>query len=83
MLQIYIAQHCWGCDEALAIGHEAAQRFPRLRVEIVDLDEEGARRPEEVIAVPTFLLEDRVISLGNPKREWLFERIAQSLERGA
>ena len=40
--------------------------FPRLKVEIINLTDPQATVPEEVFATPTYMLGDRVVSLGNP-----------------
>lgn len=77
LLQVFIADHCPGCDEALSLAEEAEARFPGLEVQVVNLDEEG-ERPEAVFAVPTFLLNEEVLCLGNPERHWLFQRLTEA-----
>ena len=54
-----------GCDEARAVARAVQEQLPALRVSVIGLDE---RRPppERVVATPTYLLDGRVIALGNP-----------------
>lgn len=66
-LEIYIAESCFGCDRAREIA--AAVRgwgLPHVMVHLRDLNDDGLARPDAVFAVPTYLLDGRVISLGNP-----------------
>jgi hypothetical protein len=54
-----------------------AQEFPSLHVEVIDIDRAEAEKPEQVFAVPTFLLASRIISLGNPSLAELRRQIWQ------
>jgi hypothetical protein len=76
-LQVYINDNCWSCDESRRIVAEIAPQFPEVVVEFLDLSSE--EYPENVFAVPTFVLNGRVISLGNPYRDDLRQRIQDSL----
>jgi hypothetical protein len=67
-LKIYISQHCWNCEEALLIA-EQAQKLPGIEVQVIDLDQNGAVSPPHIFAVPTYVLNGKVVSLGNPVRE--------------
>ncbi len=49
--------------------------FPLLRVDLIDLDA-GHPLPDGVVATPTYLLDGKVISLGNPRSEDLIKTIA-------
>lgn len=66
-LEIYIANHCTGCQEALRIA-EQARAVPDLEVAVIDVDRATDPIPSKVVAVPTYLLDGRVVSLGNPDR---------------
>jgi hypothetical protein len=44
---------------------DAAQAFPAVRVRVLELDKEDDP-PAEVFATPTYLLNGRVVFLGNP-----------------
>jgi hypothetical protein len=73
-LTIYIAEHCSGCDRAQVLAAQMGQFFPELTVELIDLATELDNR-EEIFAVPTYMLNGRVVSLGNPKPDWLRDLI--------
>ncbi len=79
VVQIVVAAGCVGCAEARRLADEAQRRFPRVMVDLVDLDREPARQPAAVFAVPTYLLNGRVISLGTPSEADFYRRIAEAL----
>lgn len=72
-LQVYIREDCWTCAESRRIVAELAPQFPQLSVELVDM--ETPDRPPNVFAVPTYVLNGRIISLGNPYRDDLRQEI--------
>ena len=74
-LDIFVSEHCSTCQEAHRLAKAVAARFPDLSVRLIDLDSEPEARPDHVIAVPTYLLDGAVISLGNPRQSDLFQRI--------
>lgn len=78
-LRVYFAEHCWGCDEARAIATQMGQLYADLMVELIDLNERQAEKPQEVFAIPTYVLNGRVVSLGNPRPERLRELIEAEL----
>jgi hypothetical protein len=78
-LDVYVSSHCANCVEACLLAEEAAVMYPALAVRVIDLDANTAPRPEYIVAAPTYVLNGRVISLGNPYRDELF---AQLLEVG-
>jgi hypothetical protein len=80
VLRVFVAKHCLGCEEARRIAREAQARFSDLRVEVVDLDGADATVPPEVFATPTYLLDGKVVSLGNPTFERLSDRLTEYLE---
>lgn len=75
-LQIFITDDCWTCEESRQIAAETEARFRNVEVSLVDLHSD--ERPPSVFAAPTYLLNGRVISLGNPRREALWEQLAQA-----
>jgi len=77
-LCVYIEPDCWNCNEARVLAQEIAAAFPQLNVQIVEMVT-GAAKPDYIFATPTFILNDRVISLGNPTREALRDRIMHAL----
>ena len=72
-LQVYISQDCWTCEETVRIVEDVAPHFPDVEVEVLDTDE--TPMPEGVFAVPTYVLNGRVISLGNPTRTELNKKL--------
>jgi hypothetical protein len=80
-LRIYVVRHCLGCDEAERIAREVEARFAGLRVEVVDLDAPGVTAPAEVFATPTYVLDDKVVALGNPDLEELSRRLTRYFRR--
>lgn len=73
-LQVFIAHDCWSCAESAQIVRDVSQAVPNLIVELLDV-EQIAEKPETVFAVPTYLLNGRIISLGNPTREELRQKL--------
>lgn len=79
-LDIYVAEHCFGCQEAHRLASAVAVRFAALAVRVVDLEREPGERPEALVAVPSYLLDGQVIALGNPRQTDLFATLKQRLE---
>lgn len=72
-LQIYVSKHCENCDHARQVARELRDSYPPLRVEVIELEaayeQKEAEIPDAVFATPTYLLDGRVWSLGNPSPE--------------
>jgi alkyl hydroperoxide reductase subunit AhpF len=80
-LEVYVSSECLNCGEAVLLAEQAAMRYPRLVVRVIDLDElDGVPPPDPVVAVPTYLFNGQVISLGNPYPEELFARLSEAVE---
>ncbi|MCA1573740.1 MAG: hypothetical protein LC770_04225 [Acidobacteria bacterium] len=78
-LRIYIAQHCLTCEEALRLSEEVRKRFAAINLELIDLDKEGSENFDDVFSVPTYVLDGRTFSLGNPAPEQLFSLLSAAL----
>ena len=65
-LEIVIAKHCRQCRESVRVADALKLEFPALDVQVIDLDAPDSVKPDVVFAVPSFLLNGRVVSLGNP-----------------
>jgi Thioredoxin domain len=65
-LAVVVGGTCPQCQQAVELAQRVAIEFPALTVQIINLDEAGAVKPDAVFAVPTYLLNDGIISLGNP-----------------
>ena len=66
VLKIFISDNCSGCTEAQRIAAWVTQDFPQLRTELVNIGDPQASVPETVFATPTYMLNNRIVSLGNP-----------------
>lgn len=79
ILEIYVAPDCFGCETARSLaGIVCALGWPDLEVRLLDLSKPDVIRPPAVFAVPTYVLDGRVISLGNPDQDWLLALVAPS-----
>lgn len=68
-LDVYVQDHCWSCEEAEQIVTDMREQFPDVEIALLDIHPD--EWPQEVFAVPTYILDGKVISLGNPSRERL------------
>lgn len=66
LLEIYIARHCFRSPETLRLATEIKRRLPRLRVQIKVLDD-ITPAGTSIFATPSYLLDGRLIFLGNPQ----------------
>lgn len=74
VLQVFVEPTCETCRRAIVLAEGVDQAYPQLAVRIVDIREPEAER-DDVFAVPTFVLNDRVLSLGTPLESKLREEI--------
>jgi hypothetical protein len=79
-LDIYITNVCTNCGEALLIA-ERAQSIAGLHVSVVNLNQAGQSIPPHIVAVPTYVLDGKVVSLGNPEREMFLSMLRNNLEQ--
>ena len=81
LLQIFVIPFCFGCDVAMTMAESIQnQQIANVYVQLIDLSEPGAMKPETVFAVPTYLLDGKIVSLGNPEEPWLVDRIMRANE---
>jgi predicted thioredoxin/glutaredoxin len=79
-LDIYITTVCTNCGEALLIA-ERAQNIAGLKVAVINLDQPGQSIPPHIVAVPTYVLDGKVVSLGNPEREQFLSMLRTELQQ--
>lgn len=79
-LRIYIARHCPTCGESLLLAREVKDRLPDIKLEVINLDDEGGLNLDDVFSVPTYVLDGTTIWLGNPEPDELFSRLAEALD---
>lgn len=72
-LEIYVTDNCWSCEESRRLAAEVKAQVTNVEVELVDLD--SGRRPSYVFAAPTYVLDGKVIFLGNPHWEELHQKL--------
>lgn len=65
-LKIYVAEGCSGCLEARHTAFQIKQDYPELSVKVIDIGSAGESIPDDVFATPTYMLNNRIVSLGNP-----------------
>ncbi len=68
-MEIYISDHCATCDYAYKVAAIIRRDFPHVDVYIISINAEDVTVPESVFATPTYLLDGRRWSLGNPSLE--------------
>ncbi|MGD9714429.1 MAG: thioredoxin family protein [Thermomicrobiales bacterium] len=64
-LSVYIEEGCSGCDFARQLASQLDAEFANLKVIMVDIATIDSL-PDEVVAVPAYVLNNRLASLGNP-----------------
>ena len=69
ILRVFVIEHCATCDEARALAIQIDQDYPDVTVEVVDIGDAEVAVPETVFATPTYMLNNRIVSLGNPYPE--------------
>ncbi|MFN8491848.1 MAG: hypothetical protein U0350_29880 [Caldilineaceae bacterium] len=77
LLTIYVAEHCPNCRFAYEVAELVRATFPQVQVRLVDLPSATEPIPEVVFATPTYLLNGRVWSLGNPS----FQQVTTTLHQ--
>ncbi len=77
-LRIYVARHCLSCVEARRLADEVRKRFTQVTIELIELESEDSQNLDHVFSVPTYVLNGRTFSLGNPAPAELFARLAEA-----
>ncbi len=81
-LLVYAMRTCPGWSNATDLVTLVREHgIGGLEVRLVDLSAHDAPVPDFVVASPTWSLDGRRLSLGNPDPEWLLARVA-ALEDG-
>ena len=66
VLEILVTPHCFGCARARTLAATIAAHEPALDVRVVDLSEPGVQVPPGLVAVPSYVLNGRILFIGNP-----------------
>ena len=80
-LQIYVDADCPVCNEARRLASLVRQELPQLRVALIDVAQDGVNIPEQVFAVPTYLLNGTRLWLGNPDELELLQRLKSAIRK--
>lgn len=72
-LTIYVSAHCPVCEYAFEVAEIIRRKFSQVQVRLVDIQGSQEKIPEAVFATPTYLLNGRLWSLGNPSLEKIYE----------
>lgn len=81
-LAIYIAEHCEVCQYALEVADWIRKSYPHVDLQVVDINQTTEPVPESVFATPTYLLDGRVWSLGNPSNAKVHEAFGAPAQAG-
>jgi len=77
-LQVYIADDCPGCAQARRLVNAVTQNYPKLKIDLLNLSNPDTICPDNIFATPTFVLDNRIISLGNPSIVELRQQLLQA-----
>lgn len=83
-LDIYVDASCFGCGRARELASRICEwNITNLTVLLHDLGDPETIRPNTVFAVPTYLLDGRVFSLGNPDEARLYALLRTTVDDSA
>ncbi|MEA3337425.1 MAG: hypothetical protein U9R25_16115 [Chloroflexota bacterium] len=77
-LDVYVSTGCANCAYARELAVQVARAFPAVEVNVLELGEIESP-PETVFATPTYLLDRKRISLGNPDHQELYSLLDVAL----
>ncbi len=80
-LDVYVEQGCLACRRSQRLVEYIRQEFPEVVVRVVDVASEQGEHSHLVVATPTFILNGRTFSLGNPSKAELATAIRALLVR--
>lgn len=74
-LFVYVSANCMVCDRTHQIVAQVRMQRPSYPLEVVDLDQPDAVKPAFVFGTPTYVLGERIVSLGNPALATLLDML--------
>ena len=80
-LEIYVEKGCLACRRSLSLAAAVRDRFPQVRLSVVDMSSGGGEYRHLVTATPTFVLNGSAFSLGNPSGAELERAILDLLQQ--
>lgn len=78
-VDIYVAEHCPICAYSYEIADFIRENFPAVRLRVINIEAAQGSIPEAVFATPTYMLNDRIWSLGNPSPAQVREKLQNLL----
>lgn len=75
-VEIYVTDHCFVCEYSYEIAAMIRQEFPDVALEVINMSDPSREIPAAVFATPTYLLNGKVWSLGNPSPQEVRSRLA-------
>ena len=76
VLEVYLAKHCLGYEEALRLTEEIEQSFSGIEVKVIMLDDLAEGDLPDIPATPAYFLNGRLLFLGNSRLEELLSKVA-------
>ena len=74
-LEIYFAERCKGSAVAVRTAKLLRKKMPLVEVNLIDLAQKEVTVPEDVFSVPTYRLDGKVISIGNPDKAQILDLV--------
>lgn len=74
-LQVFFDSNCSTATFTQELITSVRILRPELSIEVVDINKSEVRKPDSVYAIPAYLLNSKMIFLGNPTRKALIERL--------
>lgn len=76
-VNIYVTTGCFVCQYAYEVADMMRNEFPNVQVRLIDLADTNEEIPDVVFATPTYLVNGRVWSLGNPSLQEAREKLQE------
>ena len=78
-VDIYVADHCPICVYSHEVAEFIRAQFPAVILRVINIEAGRELIPEAVFATPTYMLNGRVWSLGNPSPAQVSEKLHRLL----
>ena len=82
LLEIYVADHCAGSEEAHRLAAEARRVLPAVEIRVNSLDNIRVEKMPRLPGTPAYFLDGRLVFLGNPSLEELQRKVTRAYHRG-
>ena len=78
-VDIFVAEGCYACGYSKEVAARIRDDFPGVQVRLLDIADPDTDLPDAVFATPTYLLNGKLWSLGNPSPRDVTERLTTAL----